>query len=367
MPLPSAWTLQDILGLSLMPRIKATVLRRFVEQFFSLEELLSSEHPELTKVGIYAHSLFPAKIMTEIYDLANKQQDLCKHCGVSIVTYWDDDYPQYLREIYYPPSLLYLRGKLRPPDTPSISMVGTRHCTDYGKFIAEQYASYFAGASITIVSGLANGIDMVCHKTVLAHTGVTYAVVASGLDKISPYSAAQTAEQIALHGAVISEYPCGTVAQRTYFPQRNRIISGLSQATIVIESGEKGGSLITAQFALDQNRELFAVPGRISSEKSKGTNRLIQRGHAQLTLEPVDVLEYLGWQVSSAPPVQTTLHTEFSQPEQQVLQQLSDEPLHIDALAEICGVSVHELLVLLLELEFKNVIRQLPGKQFVKV
>jgi len=192
-------------------------------------------------------------------------------------------------------------------------------------------------------------------------------VIASGIDKISPNISAQRAQEIAESGAVISEYPCGTVAQPAYFPRRNRIISGIAQATLVVESGERGGSLITAQFAIDQNRELFAIPGRIYSERSKGTNLLLQRSQAQLTLTPHDMLQTLGFvgkETSHAASAETP--PELSALENSIYKELDGDPIHIEALSARTGLAVQDLLVILLELEFKGLVRQLAGKQFMR-
>lgn len=367
MPLPNAWTREEILGLSLLPRIKAVTVRQCVEQRASLGELLQTPLPELDKVGIVRGSLFPSRVQENIQVATQKQHELCEQNSVRIVTFWDDDYPSYLREIYYPPTVLYVRGVLQASDAAAISIVGTRNCTDYGKLTAERYADYFAHINVIVVSGLANGVDMIAHRAVVAATGITYAVIASGIDKISSSYANTVAAQISERGAVISEYSCGTGALPGHFPQRNRIISGIAQGTVVIESGEKGGSLITAKFALDQNRELFAVPGRIISDKSRGTNLLIKRGHAHLTLEPQDVIETLGWvRQQSSHTKQLALAVELNASERRVYELLSAEPIHIDDISGQLAVPIHELLVTLLELEFKGIIRQLPGKQFIK-
>jgi DNA processing protein len=231
---------------------------------------------------------------------------------------------------------------------------------------AEQYAMTFAQAGITVVSGLATGIDSFAHKAAVKAGGATYAVIASGIDCISPQLSSALAREISSgKGAIVSEYPCGTGAQRAYFPRRNRIITGISKGVVVVESGEKGGSLITARFALDENRELFAIPGRIYSERSKGTNELIQRSEARLTLSPNDVLTTLGFaelasQLTEAAP-------ELSALERSIYKELTGDPIHIETLAERTGASVQDLLFVLLELEFRGLVRQMAGKQFMRL
>jgi DNA processing protein len=375
--LPHSWKREDVLGLSLLPRVKAVSVRAAVERYASLDELIDAAPPEFEQVGIIRGSLFPSRILGNIHALAAEQLERCAARNARFITLWDEEYPALLRHIYYPPAVLYVRGNLQAADAAAVSMVGTRHCTDYGRVAAEQYATAFAQAGVVVVSGLAIGVDSYVHKAALAAEGVTYAVIASGVDKISSSHAEKIAQEISERGAVLSEYPCGVAALPAYFPQRNRIISGISKAVVVVESGEKGGSLITARFALDQDRELFAIPGKIFSERSRGTNLLIQRTQAQLTLDPNDVLQALGWkqhQNSSASntsfptqPAQPELSFDFTPDEQQVYALLGSEPIHIDEIAARSGLAIGDLLVVMLELEFKNAARQLAGKQFVKM
>lgn len=401
MALPHSWTQDELLGLTLLPRVKATAIRHAVERYESLSAMLDDAPPDFEHVGIIRGSLFPSRVRESILALADEQHSLCQMRGVRLVSFWDEDYPMLLRHIYYPPVMLYVRGYLQTSQAAAIGIVGTRHCTDYGERVTQRYASEFASQGIVVVSGLAAGIDSIAHRATLEAGGITYAVVASGVDRASTASAARAVEEISERGAVISEYPCGTAAAIPHFPQRNRIISGIAKAVIVIESGEKGGSLITAKFAFDQNRDVFAVPGLITSERSRGTNLLIQRSQACLTLEPDDVLYALGWktapptraqrsrravrtgedhepktldstdkmpeQAPPAPALRAAFMSELTQSEQVVMECLSAEPIHIDTLAQRTSMPIGELLVVMLELEFKNAVRQLPGKHFVSV
>jgi DNA processing protein len=370
MPLPHNWTLNEVVALSLVPRIKSVDLRNLVERYVSLEALLQAAPVEIHKARLTSDTLFASTTASSLLEAADKQCELCDTQNVRIISFWDDDYPALLKEIFYPPTLLYVRGRLQAPDAAAVAIVGTRRCTDYGKMVTEQYAEHFAVSGIVVVSGLATGVDTFAHKATLAKGGITYAVIASGIDKISPNISAQRAQEIAENGAVISEYPCGTVAQPAYFPRRNRIISGISQGTLVVESGERGGSLITAQFAIDQNRELFAVPGRIYSERSKGTNLLIQRSQAQLTLTPHDMLQTLGFagnaSVADSQSARTEVSATLNALENSIYKELDGDPIHIEALSTKTGLAVQDLLVILLELEFKGIVRQLAGKQFMR-
>jgi DNA processing protein len=378
--LPNNWTIAEILALSLVPRMRSVDLRRLVEEYASLAALLQAAPAELVKAkvfsasaeqdSLFAESRIASRSASSVYDAlmndAALQIQTCEREGVVMTSFWNEEYPALLKTIFYPPTLLYVRGTLQPPDAAAIAIVGTRHCTDYGRMAAEQYALAFAEAGIVVVSGLATGVDSFSHKAAVKAGGTTYAVIASGIDCISPQISAALAREISSgKGAIVSEYPCGTGAQRAYFPRRNRIITGISKGVVVVESGEKGGSLITARFALDENRELFAIPGRIYSERSKGANILIQRSEARLTLSPNDVLQTLGFaelvqERSEAAP-------ELSALERSIYKELTGDPIHIETLAERTGASVQDLLFVLLELEFRGLVRQMAGKQFMRL
>jgi len=214
--------------------------------------------------------------------------------NIKKITLSDSNYPRLLKEISDPPQVLYLKGEIKKEDETAIAIVGTRNYTSYGKRIAEEITSDLVERGITIISGLAKGIDTFVHKTALEKGGRTIAVLGSGIDLKSLYPASNRglAEKIINNGAILSEYPPGTRAKKYFFPQRNRIISGLSLGVIVVEAPHKSGALITANCALEQNREVFAVPGPVYSSSSEGTNRLIQSG-AKLTMNANDVLEEL--------------------------------------------------------------------------
>ncbi|HYF04404.1 MAG TPA: DNA-processing protein DprA [Patescibacteria group bacterium] len=366
MALPHKWTADDILTLTYIRGLNSNTLRQIVERYESLETLLNSELPPQLAAKIFQGNLFADSLLKTLREQADKQKELCDKANVYIVSFWDNDYPELLKHINYPPLLLFVRGRLEASDSNAIGIVGTRKCTMYGKLTTERFADVFAKNGIIVCSGLAYGIDTIAHSATLKAQGITYAVIASGIDQISPSLSAKLAHEISGAGAVISEYRCGTKALPAYFPQRNRIISGISRATVVIESALKGGALITAQFALDQGREIFAVPGNINSEKSEGTNKLIRKNIAMAALSPEDVLEELGL---AAPKEKYSrqIRLELSPQEQKIYDHLNFEPLHLDALGHQTGFSTQELLVHLLGLEFKDAVRQLPGKYFLRM
>lgn len=361
--LPDNWTTRDILALSLIRSITATAIRSAVEHSGSLEELFSKP-ALLQQCKIKADNLFSGNMPATLRDEADMQFELCGKSNVEVITYWDDTFPMLLRQISYPPALLFVRGTLEPDNVPVIGMVGTRKCTHYGQLTTERFAETFAQNGAVVCSGLANGIDMFAHKSALRAGGRTYAVIASGIDRISPHLSAKVAGDIAYSGAVISEYRCGITAFPAYFPQRNRIISGLSKAIVVVESGVTGGALITAQFAFDQNRELFAVPGNITSDKSTGTNMLIRKNMAAAALSPEDILNELGVSVAEKQPVQQHLFAHAV--EQKIYEALSLEPLQIDDIAVAVAMPPQDVMSTLLMLEFKGLARQLPGKNFIR-
>ncbi len=365
MQLPQNWNLSDILALTLVKGVTSSKIRNLVENFDSYESFLKSEYAQ--KFILLQDDLFNIKDTYKI-----KAEDCLSKCiseNVSIVSIWDEDYPALLKKINYPPPLIYVKGKLQASESIGIGIVGTRNSTIYGKLVAERYAEYFAANEIIVVSGLAHGIDTFAHNATLRAQGTTYAVLASGIDMISPNVSRRNGERIvASGGALISEYRCGYSANLGSFPQRNRIIAGISRAIVVIESGIKGGSLITARLASSESREVYAVPGSITSEKSEGTNMLIRTNSAQLTTSPSQLLEDLG--LSRLDLVKNASFQRdlvFNHPNEEALYRLINyEPIHIDKIIDDSGIDISEGLVRLLELEFRGIIRQLPGKYYVK-
>lgn len=363
--LPKNWNISDLLTLTMIKGITSNSIRAIVEKFNSLERFLESS--EIRK--------YP-KLQEDFFNIFDKYQFEAEECleecsknKIRITSIWDDDYPALLKNISYPPLLLYVKGTVQPPDAICIALVGTRNSTVYGKLIAERFAEYFAANEIVVVSGLAHGIDTYAHNATVRSQGITYAVVASGINQISPSISKKNAERIVdSGGCIISEYKCGYVANLGSFPQRNRIIAGISRAVVVVESGAKGGSLITARLAANESREVFAIPGNINSEKSDGTNMLIRTNAASLVTSPAQVLEDLG--LSSLDIMKKSSFQRdisFSHPNEELIyKNLSFEPIHIDKIIEESGIEVSDGLVRLLELEFRGIIKQLPGKYYVK-
>ncbi|MFZ1572663.1 MAG: DNA-protecting protein DprA [Chlorobiota bacterium] len=342
------------------------MLKNIVETGVSIEEILTATTKDLSEIGLKSSSIKSIHKFNYFLDLANIQFEIAQKNNYKIINFWDEDYPFLLREIYSSPMNLFVFGNLITNEN-CISIVGTRNNTQYGRLIAEKYAEEFVLSKITVVSGLARGIDTYSHKSALKNNGRTIAVIASGLDEINSEYIEKIVNEISESGAVISEYPFGTKAIPAFFPQRNRIIAGISKGLVIVESDIRGGSLITAQFALDQNREVFSVPGNINSQKSKGTNELIRNESAKLTLNPRDVLVALGFNFDIIEETKTKIidHSSLTFFEKQVLDNLNYEPKHIDSILSNLNMTSSELLINLLTLEFKGLVRQLAGKMFL--
>jgi DNA processing protein len=362
----SNWNIEEILTLSLSKSVNSRQLYNYVENYDSFDRFRRVWKSRAQNQLNSQQSFFASEIDL-LMDEAKKQVDLCNKNGVEIISIWDERYPKYLKEIDLPPNVLFVKGNLQWPDTLCMSIVGTRRCTNYGRLNAERFSQYFSQKGIVVVSGLAQGIDTYSHMATVDTGGITYAVIASGIDKISPsYSQKNSEKIIESGGAIISEYMCGTLARPGYFPQRNRIISGLSKAIVVVESKERGGSLITARFAFDQGREVFSIPGNINSERSRGTNNLIKKQMAHLAGSPEEVLEELGIIENSLFEKETKVKIKLDPEEEKIVNCIDFEPIQIDELSNKCNIEITQLLVKLLNLEFKGLVKQLPGKHFIK-
>ena len=295
---------------------------------------------------------------------AHAQMRSMQESATELLVFFEHGFPELLAQIETAPSFLFVRGAIMPEDAHAIAIVGTRQPTAYGRAMTEKLAQELAQHGITVVSGLARGIDTVAHAAALRSGGRTIAVLGSGVDHIYPSENYRLAMEIAHRGAILADYPMGTGPDATHFPGRNRIISGLSLGTVVIEAGEKSGALITADYALDQNREVFAVPGLATNPQAKGSNRLIRSG-AKLVETVDDILQELEGRLAQTKRIPTPA-IQLSLEEQSVYEKLSPEPLHIDAIAEAARMNAHEALSHLLQLEIRGAVRQLSGKHFVK-
>ncbi|MGA2667913.1 MAG: DNA-processing protein DprA [Ignavibacteria bacterium] len=359
-------------------------IKKLLDIFGEPQNILKASRNELSSIEgiskITADTIVSLKnemvrLDKEFAFLEKKMERLC----IGAVTCLDKDYPDLLKKIYDPPVILYFKGNMKDFSFDglldnSIGIVGTRTPSEYGKRSTEYFASELSSMGITIISGFARGIDTIAHKAVLKkNEGKTAAVFGCGVDVIYPPENKKVYERIIEDGLVVSEFDVSAKPDSMNFPRRNRIISGLSLGVIIIESGIEGGALITARCALDQSREVFAVPGDINSKYSKGTNNLIKTGQAKLVENPEDILVELRSKLKNLklmkPDEKESLKSrsaELKGNEKLIFDTLSgvNDPMHIDELSETTGLNISDCLVILLNLEFKGYIRQLPGKRF---
>lgn len=362
MKIRNDWSLKEIISLSFLKGLTYKRQRESVEKFKSLEDFTKNVYE--SNISFFGNISKQPITNSEHLEKAEEQLEFCQKNDINIITIWDENYPVLLKEISYPPTLLYVKGNLQPANSLSISVVGTRHCTSYGKLCAERFVKDFVANNIIITSGLAYGIDSVAHRACIKAEGITYAVIASGLDKMQSNAKKLADEIVNIGGAIISEYPCGTTAHPGYFPQRNRIISGISNALLVVETALKGGSLISARFAQEQNREVYAIPGAITAEKSKGCNNLIYKNGATIAISAEEIMRDLGLIVEEKYEKEIIFD---SDEEKMIYDLLASEPMNADMLQEKTQIKISELLVLLLEMEFKGKIQQMPGKLYISI
>jgi DNA processing protein len=352
-------TREKFILLNLIPGIGSTKLRQLLDGFGGLDQLWSADASVLRRVpGI--GPVLAERIAAGCRNERLLQQELteAQRHGVRIVTLEDPEYPTPLKTISDPPLTLYMKGSL-PADAAAVAVVGSRRASWYGLETAERLGYDLALRGVTVVSGLARGIDGAAHRGALKAGGCTVAVFGCGLSRMYPPEHASLASQILERGAFMSEYPMGMEPLAQHFPRRNRLISGLSLGVIVVEAAQRSGALITADCALEQGREVFAVPGQISAATAQGTNRLLQQG-ARLVASVEDIMEEL--HLSAPQPSMIG-----SEQAQRVLACVDDkQPQDIDAIAQTSGLAMPEVSAVLLQLELQQLIRQLPGKQFVR-
>ena len=358
-----------LLRLDSVQGIGGTRIRSLIAQFRSPSAVFQTSFTELLQVEGIDKKLAENILKRDNTQYAEEQLNKAKKVGVKIITFWDREYPENLKNTTDPPAILYVLGEIVPQDTVALAVVGTRLPSDYGKVVTDKLTVQLVRKGFTIVSGLARGIDTIAHRVTLNACGRTIAVLGSGIDVIYPGENKKLAAQIRQHGAVITEFPFGTLPDAANFPRRNRIISGLSLGTLVIEAGQKSGALITAEIALEQGREVFVIPGSILSSKSVGTNQLIKEG-AKLVQTVDDIVIELEPKLRAFcnEARQTSpIPAELPEMEQKMLTLLSDKPVHIDFIAQNLGISTAEALSVLLTLELKEFVKQLSGKMFIRM
>jgi len=354
------------LGIIRFPKIGATRLKRLYNFFPSMKEAFNASSKELQMAGLEQKVAEEFTIARKTIN-PDKEFELMQNAKLNAITFLEPEYPEILKEIYHAPALLFYRGNLDAFQNNSLAVVGTRKFSNYAKQVVPELIDNLVKNEISIVSGLALGVDSLAHSCALESNGSTIAVLGSSIDKpnIYPTSNRYLAQQIIESGGLlISEYPIGTLPLRHNFPARNRIISGLSLGTLVVEAGETSGALITAKYALDQNREIFAVPGSIHSETSKGPNKLIKDGAKPVT-SVEDILEELN--IEKIEEYSENKKVLPSSPiEQKILEVLDSDPKHIDAIVKLSGLASSKINSNLTIMEMKGMVKNLGNQNYVK-
>jgi len=352
-------------ALTLAPGVGSILFKRLLQVFSNPEGVFRASLKDLQQVEGLGAKVAAAIKRFDWKPLAEKEINLSEKKGIRLITWEDTDYPPNLKQIYDPPPLLYARGELSPKDQMAVAVVGSRNPTTYGQSAAERLAMGLGRKGVTVISGLARGVDSWAHRGALAAGGRTIGVLGCGLDVVYPPENLELYNRVAAQGAIISEFPLGTPPDSDHFPIRNRVISGLSLGVAVVEATLRSGSLITARLALDQGRDVYAVPGNVDSARSEGTNRLIKEG-AKLVTRAEDILEeilHLSQPIASAP---LPSPPKLAEDEARVFSVLGPEARHIDQLICQTGFSSAKVSAILLSLELAGHVKQLPGMKFVK-
>lgn len=368
---------RDWLALRSVRGVGNVSFRILLEHFDSPQAVFAASVARLTDAGLQP-AVARAIVSFDQWEAVDAELKQIARAGVRLVTWADSEYPKNLTHIHDPPPFVYVRGSLEPQDQVAVAIVGARSASTYGRDVTRQLARDLAHRRVTVVSGLARGIDAEAHRAALEAGGRTIGVLGSGLDVIYPSEHRRLAQDMIQHGAVISEFALGSQPEAGHFPYRNRVISGLSLGTVVVEAAEKSGSLITARCALEQNREVFAVPGPITARRSRGPHDLLKQG-AKLIEGVDDILVEIapavparaeaqdGPEAASGQPGPSVIAAAL-EPDEELLVKLFDgEPLHVDALIARSGLGPARVLEVLLGLELKGVVSQLPGTHFTRV
>ncbi|WP_240894712.1 DNA-processing protein DprA [Fodinibius halophilus] len=365
---------REFVALHLMDNLGAQRIRLLLQSVEHPQLIFRLERHELESIRgigpVTADEVVTFNRWDEVDDILQKTENT----GAEIMTYWDDDYPPLLREIYDPPLLLWIKGDRKVLQTDSLAVVGTRKAGEYAVNMAEKFTKKLVEHNLTIVSGLAYGIDGAAHRATISAGGKTIAVLGSGIDWIYPSDHKGLASEIVkTGGAIISEFPLGTAPEMGNFPVRNRIVSGMTHGTLVVASGIEGGSMITAKSAIDQNREVFVIPHPVGHPNAIGCNSLIKRGMGKLVQNVEDILTEIKVHITidTRPDDQEQPEPEMKWTSQEldefsieICKTLEEDSLHIDKLAEQLGKPTHQLMPKLLELEMLGCIRQTAGKNF---
>ncbi len=373
--------MHDWIALNMTPGVGPRAMTQLLERFGSVSAVFRARRAELESLRLKPEAI-ESIISKEFLQRAETELDRVKDLGGDILILDDGSYPQLLREIDDPPPILYVKGDWQACfDQPAVGVVGSRMCSTYGENAAEMLSRDLASRGVTVVSGLARGIDTAAHRGAVRGNGRTVAVMGTGLDNVYPHENNGLVRDIlASGGCLVTQFPLGTPPLAEHFPFRNRIISGLSHGVLIVEANQRSGSLITARLATEQNREVMAVPGNITSGNSFGTNYLIKTG-AKLVQQWQDVVAEMPTEIAASilpPPIESSAPDQLEGKETVVPADLSvhertvwglltpDEPLHIDILLESSGLAFGELNNALVSLDIRDLIRVLPGKYYAR-
>ncbi|MGV7108046.1 DNA-processing protein DprA [Flavobacterium sp. U410] len=347
-----------------------TIAKRLLQNFHTAEEIFKTKNTSLAKIDGIGKSVIQNLKKTEVFQKAERELRFMEQENISVLFFKDENYPSKLKHCFDAPVLLFQSGNVNLQEQKIISIVGTRNITTYGSDFLKKFIDELAPLEPTIVSGFAYGVDITAHQLAMEHDLQTIGVLAHGLNQVYPKVHKKYMAKMEQHGGFLTEFWSNSNPDRENFVKRNRIVAGISEATIVIESAEKGGSLITAQIANDYNREVFAVPGRTTDKYSQGCNHLIKTQRAQLITSAADLIYLLNWQTKKqeVKTIQKQLFVSLTEDEQKVydfLFQNGNE--HLDFISIACDIPIFKLSGILLNMELKGVVRPLPGKSFESI
>ncbi len=360
-------------ALSMIPLVGGVIARQLINHCGSAEAIFSDSFRHLERIpGIGPKIKHHLSQRHRLLDEAQREVERCAHQGIQVITLASSQYPERLRHIYDAPIVLFYRGSASLDHPKIIGVVGTRQATDYGRRVTEDLIASLAQHEVLIVSGLAYGIDITAHRAALRAGLPTVGVMASGLDIVYPAVHRNDAQQMLEQGGLLTESPLGTKPDGPRFPARNRIIAGLSDAVVVVEAAEKGGALITARLANDYDREVFAVPGSLHQKYARGCHRLIKEHQARLLTDSEDIIKILNWDLPTSQTAKARRHPseealmDLSDEEKVIVGMLAEQPsgMITDDISRASCITVNQLASVLLGLEFKQIVRALPGRKY---
>lgn len=359
------------IALNTLPPVGPVAYHRLIGAFGSARDVFRAGVEELSRINGLSPAAAETVRGTDPEAAAERELAFARAAGASIVLLGEEGYPKPLENAYCPPPVLSILGEWREEDSAAMAVVGSRTPSRYGRAMTEKLTRELSEAGLTIVSGLARGVDGVAHRAALEAGGRTIAALGCGLNVYYPAEHKGLQRAIAGNGAVVSQFPFAARPDKANFPMRNRVISGLSLGVFVTEAAEKSGALITAYAAIDDNRDVFALPGQANSPKSRGTNRLIKLGHAKLVQDVEDIIEelpdYVRKSIMERQAALPLPDDGLSEEEARALGALGHEPVHMDAVADGLGLPSNMVSAILLSLELKGLVRQMPGRLFIKL